>query len=176
MFMCQVKSVMNSTREGECTACLVCPTCQADHPLIAKRRKTPHGEEQLFGLLECNGFTVMREVKALLGKYGAVDFVVVLPSGKLLGIMHDGAQHFTSQSSKGMHQTSSMQQAARDVAFNAEVIRQGGAVIHGVLRLHYKDMGHWLQHITRAVRLTQRSHVKCFVAFSKSYGRKCMLG
>ena len=53
-------------------------------------------------MLECNGFTVIREVKALLGKYGAVDFMVVLPGGKLLGIMHDGTQHFISQSSNGM--------------------------------------------------------------------------
>ena len=54
-------------------------------------------------MLECNGFTVIREVKALLGKYGAVDFMVVLPGGKLLGIMHDGTQHFISQSSNGMY-------------------------------------------------------------------------
>ena len=75
----------------------------------------------------------------------------------------------------GCTRTTSMQQAARDAAFNDEVIRQGGAVIYGVLRLHYQDMGYWLQHITRAVRWTQRRRVKCFVTLAAGHtaGNAC---
>uniref|UniRef100_A0A7S0WR40 Uncharacterized protein n=1 Tax=Chlamydomonas leiostraca TaxID=1034604 RepID=A0A7S0WR40_9CHLO len=147
---------------------LVCKECHAGRAATMGMRM-PSLWEQCMGLfLHGEGLVAVREFKALQGSWGAIDFW--LPAFSL-GIMVDGEQHFPSHSS-GHHTSSSMEQAARDARFNAEVPGAGGKVVKGLVRLHHHDMPYWMRHVRRGVTLAQQPGVSVFVIYSKSYGCK----
>jgi hypothetical protein len=107
---------------------LVCRVCE---PNNCKKPPSSHEIAAYAAMRTVWGEQFMTEVRYLGGRFGAIDILVRLTSGKDVAVMIDGKHHFSTD----RQSRTAAEQGDADMAFNRAALAQG---LH-VVRLHYKD-------------------------------------
>lgn len=140
-----------------------CPLC------MPTKKKVSYYESSGIKILEGlqPRFPIATQALLVKGHRGPTDAVLLLDgslTGNKLLIEFDGQQHF----SKSYGDTSLMKQKEIDEDKDTKAFAQGLKV----QRLHFEDLGIWLQTIKGAIELAQKYPNKGFVLYSKSYYRE----